>query len=111
MTSSRHLHKEANRLRQKMQLKLNDADRASKRADTYNKLGDFNRGSIESELSSKHYNEAMKLEKEALECERKATELELKAAEIEREEVELQSKMQTKIDILEKLKRALRGDY
>ena len=110
MTDSRHLHIEAVRLRRRMQAKLNDADKANQRSEALTRLGDFNRSTIESDRSRKYYKEALELERAAIECDNKAAALEAKACEIEKQENELQSSIKLKIDILEKLKRALRGN-
>lgn len=111
MTDIRYLHNESAKMRRKMQAKLNEADRSTQKAESYNKAGVFERAAAESENAARLYNEAMQLEHDAMECDRRAAEMEIKAAELERQEIELQTKTREKIDIIERLKRALRGDY
>ena len=107
MIDSKNLHNEANKKRFKMQSKINDADKANRRAESYMKMGDFNKASFESEAAKNDYKEALELEQEAIECDHRATDLEKKAYIIEQQENNLIEITREKIEALEKQRKKL----
>lgn len=110
MTDIKYLHSEALNMRQRASDKVNEAYQAVLRADTYNKSKQFNKAAIESDIASHAYNEAIQLEHEALDIDQKIINLENKAMDIDRRASELESNTRSRIDILERLKRAIKGE-
>ncbi|MGB4420198.1 MAG: hypothetical protein WBI29_00125 [Candidatus Saccharimonadales bacterium] len=111
MVNAKQLRYEAERLREQMRTRLNDAEKSTKAAEELAKTGEGNKAKKEDEAASQHYREAVELERKAADCDRRSSELETKAANLDRQENELRQNMQDEINRLEQRKRELRGDY
>lgn len=111
MTNSKHLHQEAEKLRQKIRAKLEEADKATMRADSYNKNGKHDQALREDELADRYFKEVIVMENSATGYEQQAEKLEAKAASLDREESALRISIESQINRIEQQKRILRGDY
>lgn len=111
MADCRHLRQDAERLRERMRIKLHEADNATQKARSLNNEGKYNDANIEDDRADRFYQEAICIERDAIDCDRRAVELEIKASDLDRQENELRMNMQVQIDRLEQQKRILRGDY
>lgn len=111
MADLRYLHSEALKLRHRAHEKLSGAYQATVKALTFNRASDYSKAIQESELADHFYNEAIQLEHEAMEIDHHVADLELKASELDRQATELNMTIRSKLEILDRLKRAIVGEY
>lgn len=110
MTNSKQLHDEAGRIFRKSQDKINEADKASARAQTYEKAGNVLKSQMETQFANKYHEEALKFEKDATKLDSDAAELEQAALLLENQEFKLKQTFTEQILKLENRQKILRGD-
>ena len=110
MTNSKQLHDEAGRIFRKSQDKINEADKASARAQVYEKAGNIARSKMEAQFANKYYEEALRLERTATKLDSEAAELEQEALLLENQEFKLKQTFTEQILKLEHRQKILRGD-
>lgn len=111
MADSKHLREECVRMRQAIQTKTNDANKAIINAMSFIRIGNLEKANRESELANKRYREVIELERVALDLDHKAMELENRAFMLEKQQNELASNIHAQLDVLERQRRTLQGNY
>lgn len=110
MTNSKQLHYEAGRIYQKSQAKMNEANKITAKAETFEKAGDSTRAANETRVANRLYEEALRLEKIAIKYDNEAADLEAQALELENQASRLQQSFNYEIEKLVLRQKALRGD-
>jgi multidrug resistance efflux pump len=109
---SRRLHFEAIKLRQRIQTKIDEAHRSIQRAQSWLKVGDYNKASAENDIARQDYQEVTKLDHEAMIYGQRMTDVETKIGEIDARIGELIRQQNTLIAEIEHLleqKRSMLG--
>lgn len=111
MADLKYLHNETLKLRQRAHEKLDEAYSSTVKALRYNRAADFQRASGESELANHYLQEAMQFEQEAIDIDHHIAELEIKAIEIDRQATDMQLAVRSKLEILDRLRRTIVGNF
>lgn len=111
MADIKYLHSEAFRIRQRAHDKLSCAYKATVKALSFNKASDYHKATVEGELANHLYTEAIQLEHEAMDIDHHAADLEIKAQELDKQSNELQMNIKSKLEMLDRVRRSIIGNY